>query len=104
MSVRECDISKLSLVHSISVCFYFYDHDFLSCYVLYDTRCRIVAQLAEHWTSKSKVAGSIPTVVRQIFQLIQCGYTLRVTHSTPEYITCTIKSHDYFYNYDNGRI
>ena len=27
-----------------------------------------VAQLAEHWASNSKVVGSIPTVVRHIFQ------------------------------------
>ncbi len=36
-----------------------------------------------------RFAGSIPAVVRQIFQLVQCGYTLRVTrqtHSTPKYI------------------
>ena len=29
---------------------------------------RIVAQLAEHWASIPKVVGSIPTVVRHIFQ------------------------------------
>ncbi len=53
-------------------------------------RLDLVVQFAEHWTSKPKVAGSIPTVVRQIFQLARCGYTLRITpqtHSTPEYIT-----------------
>ncbi len=33
----------------------------------------LVAQLVEHWTSKPKVAGSIPTVVRLIFQLAWCG-------------------------------
>ena len=38
-----------------------------------------LAQLVEHWTSISKVAGSIPTVVRQTFQLARCGCTLRVT-------------------------
>ena len=35
-----------------------------------------VAQLAEHWASIPKVVGSIPTVVRHIFQLSQSGYTL----------------------------
>ena len=39
-----------------------------------------VAQLAEHWASIPKVVGSIPTVIRHIFQAIaRCGYTLRVT-------------------------
>ena len=33
----------------------------------------LVAQLVEHWTSKPKVAGSIPTVVRLISQLAWCG-------------------------------
>jgi hypothetical protein len=39
-----------------------------------------------------KVAGSIPTVVRQTFQLDRCGCTLRVTSQisySPEYITPT---------------
>jgi hypothetical protein len=39
-----------------------------------------------------KVVGSIPTVVRQTFQLARCGCTLRVTLETsysPEYITPT---------------
>ena len=35
-----------------------------------------VAQLAEHWTSIPKVAGSIPTVAKQTFQLARCGCTL----------------------------
>jgi hypothetical protein len=38
------------------------------------------------------LAGSIPTVVRQTFQLARCGCTLRVTSQTsssPEYITPT---------------
>ena len=36
-----------------------------------------IAQLVEHWTSKPKVAGSIPTtVIRQTFQLAHCEYTL----------------------------
>ena len=29
-----------------------------------------------------KVVGSIPTVVRHVFQLDRCGYTLRVTPQT----------------------
>ena len=41
-----------------------------------------VAQLAEHWASIPKVVGSIPTVVRHIFQLAGCGYKLRVTPCT----------------------
>ena len=41
-----------------------------------------VAQLAEHWSSIPNVAGSIPTVVRQTFQLARCGCTLRVTSET----------------------
>ena len=41
-----------------------------------------VAQLAEHWASISKVVGSIPTVVRHIFQLVRCGYKVRVTPQT----------------------
>ena len=51
-----------------------------------------VAQLAEHWTSLPKVADSIPTVVKQTFQLARCGCTLRVTSQTSyslEYITPT---------------
>jgi hypothetical protein len=31
------------------------------------------------WTSKTKVAGSIPTEARPIFQPVRCGYILRVT-------------------------
>ena len=53
-------------------------------------RLGLVAQLAEHWTSIPKVAGSIPTVVRLTFQPARCGYALRVTSKTlysPEYIT-----------------
>ena len=38
-----------------------------------------VAQLAEHWTSIPKVAGSFPTVAKLTFQLARCGCTLRVT-------------------------
>ena len=32
-------------------------------------RLDLVVQLAEHWTSKPKVAGSIPTVVSRLFSL-----------------------------------
>ena len=45
----------------------------------------LVAQLAEHWTSIPKVAGSIPTVVRLTFQPAWCGYTLRVTSKTSQW-------------------
>ena len=41
-----------------------------------------VAQLAEHWTSIPKVAGSIPTVAKKTFQFARCGCTLRVTSQT----------------------
>ena len=37
-------------------------------------RLDLVAQLAEHLTSKPKFAGSIPTAVSQFFQLALCGY------------------------------
>ena len=37
---------------------------------------------------KPKVAGSIPTVVRQIFQLARCGYILRITPQTHEITNC----------------
>ena len=55
-------------------------------------RLGLVAQLVEHWTNIPKVVVSIPTVVRQTFQLAQCGCTLRVTSQptySPEYITPT---------------
>ena len=47
--------------------------------------------MVEHWSIIPKVAGSIPTVVRQTFQPAQCGCTLRVTPQTysPEYTTPT---------------
>ena len=47
-------------------------------------RLDLVAQLAEycHWTNIPKVAGSIPTVVRQTFQLARLGCTLKVTSQT----------------------
>ena len=56
----------------------------------YEVRVDLVAQLVEHWTSIPKVAGSIPTVIGQTFQLARGGCTLRVTSQTsysPEYIT-----------------
>ena len=36
--------------------------------ITYSNRPDCVAQLAEHWASIPKVVGSIPTVVRHIFQ------------------------------------
>ena len=59
---------------------------------IYPNRPDRVALLAEHWTSIPKVAGSIPTLIRQTFQLALCGCTLRVTSQTsysPECITPT---------------
>ena len=53
-SVRVCDISEQNLVPSISM--------------LSNNNHDRVAQLAEHWASIPKVVGSIPTVVRHIFQ------------------------------------
>ena len=41
-----------------------------------------VSQLAEHWANIAKVIGSIPTVVRHIFQLAWCGYKLKVKPQT----------------------
>jgi hypothetical protein len=41
-------------------------------------------------------------VVRHIFKLARCGYTLRVTSQasySPEYITPTQKNHEYFMVY-----
>ena len=49
---------------------------------MHSNKLGVVAQLAEHWTSIPKVAGSIPTVVRLTFQPARCGYTLRVTSKT----------------------
>ena len=59
-SVRVCDISEQNLVPSISMLSN-NNHDFTN-------RPDRVAQLAEHWASIPKVVGSIPTVVRHIFQ------------------------------------
>ena len=42
------------------------------------TDVTLVARLAEHWTSKPKVAGSIPTAIKQLFGLPGVA-TLRVT-------------------------
>ena len=38
-------------------------------FIFDSNRLDLVAQLAEHWTKKPKVVGSIPTVVRQNFRL-----------------------------------
>ena len=72
-SVRVCGISELSLVPSVPMC------------VL--MLCTQVNQLAEHWTGIPKIAGSIPTVVRQTVQLARCGYTHRVTSETFNHYT-----------------
>ena len=42
----------------------------------------LARQLVEQWTDIPKVAGLIPTVVRQTLQLARCGCTLRVTPQT----------------------
>ena len=42
----------------------------------------LVVQLVEHWTSIPKLAGSVPTVVRQTFQLARCGCTLMQSNIT----------------------
>ena len=71
------------------------DHGGNRTYDLWNTS----TQLAEHWAGIPKVVGSIPTVVRHIFQACRCGYTLRVTSQasySPEYITPTQKNHDYY--------
>ena len=72
----------------------FFESSFIQIFNNYSLKWRyglgLVAQLAEHWTSIPKVAGSIPTVVRLTFQPARCRYTLRVTSKTlysPEYIT-----------------
>ena len=44
---------------------------------LTSNRLDLAVKLTEHWTSIPKVAGSIPTVVRQTFQPAWCGCTLR---------------------------
>ncbi len=73
-SVRVFDISELNLA---PIKFRNIKHS---------NRLDLVAQLVEHWTSKPKVAGSIPTVVRLIFQLAWCGIytqsnnTLHILH------------------------
>ena len=50
--------------------------------ITYSNRPHSVAQLARHSASIPKVVSSIPTVVRHIFQLAQCGYRLRLTPQT----------------------
>ena len=37
--------------------------------IIHSNHLDVVAQLEEHWTSKPKVPGLIPTVVKLIFQL-----------------------------------
>ena len=85
-SVREFDISELNLAPSISVCFYFIIMIFCGVHVL---RCRMClwcysgcistpGKLKNHWTSKPKLAGSIPTVVRFLLSL----YAIDVFMST----------------------
>ena len=61
--------------------------------ITYSNRPDRVAQLAEHWAGIPKVVGSIPTVVRHIFQacpvwiLTQSNITTIIY--SPEYITPT---------------
>ena len=45
-------------------------------------RLDLVAQLVEHWTSKPKVAGSIPTVVKLVFQLARHGWCIQSNNFT----------------------
>ena len=40
----------------------------------------LFGRASEHWTSKPKVAGSIPTAVKQTFQFARCGHTQRHHH------------------------
>ena len=53
--------------------------------ITHSNRLGLVAQLAEHWTSKPKIAPSIPTVVRQIFQLDnhKVPVTVKLREQTP---------------------
>ena len=62
MSVRVCDISRL--LNCIDI------EGTRFCSEISHTRTTPVrvAQLGEHWASIPKVAGSIPTVARHIFQ------------------------------------
>ena len=53
--------------------------DLVRKYHTLEPTCVAQLTLTEHWSSIPKVAGSIPTVVRQTFQPGRCGYTLRVT-------------------------
>ena len=53
----------------------------------------LVAQLVEHWTGKPKVAGSIPTAVKQNFQFVRCGHTQRnITNLYPSPECATAES------------
>ena len=49
-----------------------------------------VAQLVEHLAIIPKLMGSIPTVVRHIFQLTRCEYRLRVIPKHQETIKMNI--------------
>ena len=63
--------------------------DSVSKYHLLD-RYDCAAQLAEHWASLAKVVGSIPAMVRHIFQVSRCGYRLKDSPQTsfsPKYIS-----------------
>ena len=50
--------------------------------ITYSNRPNRVAHLVEHWVSIHKRVGSIPTVVRNTFQLALCGYKLKVKPQT----------------------
>ena len=56
-SVRVCDIDRK-----------YHKYVIVIQNITYSNRPDLVAQLAEHWASIPKVVGSIPTVVRHIFQ------------------------------------
>ena len=64
--------------------------------ITYWKRLDLVAQLAERWTSIPKVAGSIPTVVRQTFQ----RNTLKVTSETSKFICFKINQLKYLHSND----
>ena len=59
----------------------------------FEILCSLVSNRPDHLAhvgSTPKVVGSIPTVVRHIFQLARCGYKPRITpqtSSSPEHIT-----------------
>ncbi len=52
----------------------------------HENEVNFIAQLAEHWTSKPKVAGSFPTVVKQNVRLTGV-YSEKHHQHTPEYMT-----------------